>query len=358
MARFVKSSRLATFLSFILVLMGVEAAVQQVRADLPVDPDKWPRTEIAQKLNQLDRAIKKGRRFDVVFAGSSVMAGGVDPIAFSKASGVSSYNAAWAGATSRTSAMWIHDVVDTLVHPEVVVLGLQTGELNDNGPKNQRGFRKFKSAPGYRQAIRKMFMDNVFRWLEEISTSFKYRLAFREPRNFARDKAALKRTRVRKRIGARGRRVEDPTGYHFRDKFKNNFYENNLVRLAFGGREYRAARRLHGQLAESGAQLILMATPVTKDYWRMHDHPKRDKRALRALFRRFQNQTGGTVIDVIDAFPTSVPFRDPVHLDIDARKELARTLADGWQRIAASRGGWFEVKCRGNLRPQCRLISR
>jgi hypothetical protein len=358
MRKFMRSSWMATLCGFVMVFVLVEAITSQVRAGLPVAPGKWPRTEIAQKLDRMDRAISRGHRFDVVFAGSSVMAGGVDPVAFTKASGESSYNAAWAGATARTSVLWLRDVIEPLAAPKVVVLGLQSGELNDNAPKSTRTYRKFVKAPGYKQ-MTSLLRRQPERWLEKVSNFFRYRIAFRSPANlFRKDRAALKDAWARKTIGPRGIRDEEPTGYHFRDKFRRKFYDNNLVNLSFGGKEYRAVARLNRQFARLGVKLIFMATPVTADYYSIHDSPQRDRARYRSLVERFHKETGGTVIDAADAFPTSTPFRDPIHLDIDARAELAEALAEKWPKISTACKEWFKVKCKGNADPECRVNAR
>lgn len=356
MRRFFKHSGFATVIAFVLVFALVESAVRTAHANLPVDPGKWPRIEIAQKLDRMDREISQQREvFDVVFVGSSVMAGGVDPVVFTRASGVSSFNAAWAGATARTSAAWVRNVVHPLAHPDVVVLGIQTGEMNDNGPKNQITYKKFVSAPGYKQTSRAM-SARVTEWLEKLSYFVKFRLAFRTPTSvFNKDKGALERAKVRKEIGERGKRVEKPITYKFRKKFEVNFYDKNLLNFQLGGKEYRSLVKLSKALERRGTKLILIGTPVTEDYYPIHDDPRGAKIEFRGTLRRFQRETGSTVIDAIDAFPTSSPFRDPVHLDIEGRKPFSEALAARWSELATTSGGWYRMSCKGSVSPSCEL---
>lgn len=354
MRRFFRDSGFATLMAFVLVFAVAEGAVRTIHAGLPVDPGKWPRIEIAQKLDKLDRAIRSGRSFDVVLAGSSVMAGGIDPVVFTRHSDVSSYNAAWAGATGRTSAAWIADIIEPLAHPEIVVLGIQTGELNDNGPKNQITYKAFATSPGYEQT-RSSLGGRVTSWFERLSYFFRFRRIFRTPTAvFGKDRAALERTKVRKEVGERGRRVEEPITYVFRDKFAKNFYEKNLVDLHLGGKEYRSLVRLARTLEDRGARLILLGTPVTEDFYSIHDDPAGAKMVFREMLKRFQRDTGATVIEAGDAFPTSAPFRDPVHLDIEGRVAFSKALAETWSKIASHEGGWFTVACRGSSAPVCR----
>lgn len=351
-----RNSGFATFFGFLLVFLLMEATVRQVRANLPVDPGKWPRIEIAQKLDQMDREVARGRNFQVVFLGSSVVAGSIDPVAFTKSSRKSSFNAGFAGSAARVSAAWGRDVVEPLLHPQVFVLGVQSGELNDNGPKNQITYRKFMTSPGYKQTTSD-FARRVEGWLSRLSDFLRYRLAFRTPTSlFGKDKAALEATEVRKEVGARGRRVEEPIEYRIREKFREGFFAKNLVDLSFGGREYRSLVRLHKQLEERGVELVLMSTPVTEDYYQMHEDPEGDRAAFERLLDRFQRDTGATVIDATDAFPSSAPFRDPVHLDVEAREPFSAALGESWEEItSSSSGSRFEVKCEGEAAPRCRV---
>jgi hypothetical protein len=355
MRRFLRNSGFATLFGFLLVFLLMEATVRQVRADLPVDPGKWPRIEIAQKLDKMDREVSRGRNFEVVFLGSSAVAGSVDPVQFTKASHVSSFNAAFAASAARVSAAWGRDVVEPLLHPQVFVVGVQSGEVNDNGPKNQITYRKFMSSPGYKQTTSD-FVLQVEGWLEKLSHFLRYRLAFRTPATlFGKDKAALKATEVRKEVGARGRRVEEPVEYRVREKFREGFFAKNLADLSFGGKEYRSLVRLHRQLKTRGVELVLMSTPVTEDYYQMHEDPEGDRAAFERLLDRFQRDTGATVIDAANAFPTSAPFRDPVHLDVEARGPFSAALGARWEEIVSSSGRRFEVRCRGEVAIECRV---
>src|SRR5687767_14708955 len=77
-----------TLFSFTGVLVLVEALSRFVSPSLPVDPGKWPRIEIAQKLDQMRTYVNDGAEVDVVFAGSSMVAGGVDPVEFNQVTGL------------------------------------------------------------------------------------------------------------------------------------------------------------------------------------------------------------------------------------------------------------------------------
>lgn len=351
-----RASGIISLLSFLLVLAGIDVRVPQPDVGLPVDPAKWPRIEIAQKLDRMDREIGRGEAFEVVFVGSSTMAGGVDPVHFTRASGVSSYNAAWAGATGRTSAMWTLDVVEPLAEPDVIVLGVQSGELNDNGPKLQITHRKFVESSGYRQA-RTILARRSEEKISNLAEWIRYRLSTRKPTaSFKSDRKALRAVDPRKEIGARGRRVDEPVNYRFNLKFQTGFPAKNLAELSYGGPEYRAIVRLHNELADRGVELVVMVTAVTQDYYAVHSDPAGDKRRFHELIRRFRRETGATVIDASGAFPSSEVFRDPVHLDLEGRLALSHALGRRWDAIARADSGWFRVTCGGSPeQPSCRI---
>lgn len=355
MIRFLRDSTLAAVLSFVLVFLVAEVGVRQAEANLPVDPGKWPRIEIAQKLDRLDRAIHRRDRFDVIFVGSSVIAGGIEPVVFTDESGRSAFNAAWAGATARTSAAWVANIIEPLAAPQTIVLGIQTGEMNDNSPKNQITYRKFMRSPGFKQTTESL-TARVTSWFERLSYFVKFRFAFRTPTVlFNKDRGALERAKIRKEIGERGRRVEEPISYAFRDKFATNFYDKNLVDLSLDGPEFQSLVDVALEMQDRGVNFVLIGTPVTDDYWSIHDDPAGDEERFRDALQRFQQETGATVIDAIDAFPTSDPFRDPVHLDVEGRIPFSEALAKKWSDISSADSGWFTVHCRGTTVPSCRV---
>lgn len=341
-----------------MMLIVVELAARMIAPSLEVDPGKWPRIEIAQKLDQIEDLANKGRKVEVLFAGSSMMAGGVDPVAFTEASGRTSYNAAFAGPSMRTITPWVLDVVEPLLRPEIVVVGIQSRELSDNGPKNIVMYEKFVGSPGYKQT-KGAITNRLEGDLEELSHFLKYRRALRTPsRLFASDEAseaALADANVRQVIGERGTRVEDPVDYRSPAKLITGLYEKTLVDFSVGGPEYDALVKLERELDAQGVQLVLLNMPVTDDYWGAHADPEGDRAAYHALIEDFVADTGVTLIDAEDGFGSSVAFRDPVHLDIEGRRALAVALADSWERIAAGRGAGFDLSCDGAAEPDCRL---
>lgn len=352
-----KRNGFVTACSFTAILVAVELASRMIAPSLPVDPGKWPRIEIASKLDQIRDIANSGKKVEVLFAGSSMMAGGIDPVAFTEASGLSSYNAAFAGPSMRTITPWVLDVVEPLLRPDVVVVGIQSRELSDNGPKNEVMYDKFINSPGYKQT-KGTVASRLEGDIEQLSYFLRYRRALREPSQlFATDEAsqqALAETELRQVIGPSGMRMEEPSDYKRPAKLIRGLYEKTLVDFAVGGPEFEALKDLHAGLEAEGVEMILLNMPVTDDYWAAHGDPEADREAYHRLIDDFVAETGVTLIDAEDGFSSSEPFRDPVHLDIEGRQAMAEALAASWARITGG-GGGFALSCDDSAEPSCTL---
>lgn len=356
MLRKINRSGYVSFFSFALVLALLEVSARLAAPSLPVDPGKWPRAEIAQKLDQIHDMVSDRETAEVVFAGSSMMAGGIDPVAFTESSGITSYNAGFAGPTVRTVGPWITGIVEPLLHPKVVVVGIQSREMNDNAPKGETMYDKFITSPGYKQAASSV-ANRLEGELESLSFFLRYRRAFRRPADlFSSDAAALEDAKVRKEIGPRGSRIEEAGTYRATDKFKNTLYRKMLIDFSVGGVEYDALLQLHEDLEARGVRLVVLNMPVTSDYAPIHADPAGDMAAYHEVLDRFASETGVTIIDAEDAFPNSEVFREPIHLDIVARASFARGLAEAWPSVMEAEGGRWRVECDGSEAPTCEVV--
>lgn len=348
-----KRSGIVSTSSFVGVLLLVELIARSIAPGLPVDPGKWPRIEIAQKLDQVRRYLGDGREFDVVFVGSSMVADGVDPVEFVETADVRAYNAAFAGPSMRTITPWTLDIVDPLLQPEVVVLGIQSRELSDNGPKNKAMFEKFMSSPGYRQTTSNLAL-RFAGMLERISYFMRYRRAFREPSQIleADGEAALRAARVRQELGPLGKRIQQDVPYEDSEQFRTSLYEKMLFDFSVGGPEYAALERLYEGLRERGIRLVVVNMPVTPAYWEAHRSPGAEDVYHDAL-ERFLEDRDIAYVDAEDSLKEET-FRNPMHLDVDARKWLARALAGSWEDLTDEGPSRFRMLCWENGR-SCHL---
>ncbi|HEV2755576.1 MAG TPA: hypothetical protein VG318_07340 [Actinomycetota bacterium] len=337
-------SRIGSSSAFFGVLLTVEMIARSIAPGLPVDPGKWPRIEIAQKLDQMRRYIGDGKDVDAVFVGSSMVADGVDPVAFNERADVTAYNAAFAGPSMRTITPWTLDIVDPLLQPEAVVLGIQSRELSDNGPKNKTMFQKFDSSPGYRETTSNIAL-RFAGMLERVSYFMRYRRAFREPSQLleADGEAALRTAQVRLELGPFGQRIQKDVPYEDTEQFRTSLYEKMLYDFEVGGPEYEALQRLYEELRERDVRLILVNMPVTDAYWEAHRSPSAREVYHRAL-ERFLDGADVTFVDAEDAVAVNA-FRNPMHLDVRARKRLARALADSWDDLTGKEPARFTMDC-------------
>lgn len=345
MGRLFNAKYTSTF-SFVTVLLLAEMTSRWLSPSLPIDPGKWPRVEIAQKLEQMRELANNEEPVEVVFVGSSMMAGGVDPVTFSESSGVPSYNAAFAGPSMRTITPWTLDIVVPLLKPKVVVLGLQSRELSDNGPKNAVMYEKFIASPGYREAASNVALQ-IGGKLENFSDFLRNRRILREPSQlFAADsKEALAAAAIRHEIGPRGRRNDTAGEYHSTEKFSQALFDKALVDYEVGGPELAALKDLEAGLRKQGVELIIINMPVTPDYWAAHEDPIGNRAAYRTALADLIEETGVKLVEAEEAFADSEEFRDPMHLDVDARVSLAEALAEAWTEVTDGEGGGFEVVC-------------
>lgn len=355
MMKFARSGY-ATFFSFVFVLGLAEAFTRMFAPTLPAAPGEWPRTEMAQKLDQMRNYDNAGRRFAVVFAGSSMTADGIDPNAFTKAAGKQGYNAAFAGPSVRTIAPWTINVVDPLLHPKAVVLGVQSREMNDNGPKNVRMYQSFQTSPGYKQF--RSATGQLERHLESLSDFLKYRRLFRRPSELLHTTTnPFAGVHLRQQIGPRGARIEDNVNYRNTKKFSQHLYEETLVDFHVGGPEYDSLVNLAERLKAQGIKLIVLTMPVTPAYWQAHQHPVKDKAAFHRIIHKFERATNVTMINAEKAFPDHLPFREPMHLDVEGSAAISRGLGHSWNQIMGAGPGWLRMHCTPGDAPVC-SVSR
>ncbi|MGH2750340.1 MAG: hypothetical protein ACRDK3_05635, partial [Actinomycetota bacterium] len=217
--------------------------------------------EIGQKIEQIDAYEERGEEIEVLFVGSSQMAASINPQLFTDQTGLSSYNAAFAGPSMRTVGRWLLDIVEPKLSPDVVVVGIASRDANDRSRKTKKVHRVFLSSPGYRQETASL-ASQLEGWIEDVSVFMRYRRLMREPATFfERTDDELGEQRVRKQIGERGLRLEEPVDYRFTLKRQRSLGNWTLGNFKTGGREYRAVVEMHDVLEERGVEMVLVSMP-------------------------------------------------------------------------------------------------
>ena len=348
-------SAIVTVVSFLAVLVGAEVAARAWLPKIPPDAHTWPRAEIGQKLEQIDAYEERGEVIDVLFVGSSQMAASTNPQLFTDQTGMSSYNAAFAGPSMKTVGRWLLDIVEPKLSPDVVVVGIASRDSNDRSRKNNNVHEAFVNSPGYRQETASL-ASQFEGWLEDLSVFMRYRRLMREPSTFLdRTDDELGEQKVRMQIGERGLRLESPVDYRFRLKSQQSLGRGTLGNFRAGGREYRAMIEMHDVLEERGVEMVLVNMPLTKDYLGAHDDVDEEMTSYRDFLADIVAATDLAFVDAEKAFETPKAFRDLLHLDVEGRDAFTEALAQAWDDI--SDGAQLLMDCNNKPKPECELYS-
>jgi len=344
---------IVTVASFLAVLVMAEVAARVWLPEIPPDAHTWPRAEIGQKLEQIDAYEERGEAIDVLFVGSSQMAAAINPQLFTEQTGLSSYNAAFAGPSMRTVGRWLLDVIEPKLSPDVVVLGIASRDSNDRSRKNRNVHSAFLNSPGYRQETASLASE-LEGWLEDLSVFMRYRRLMREPATFLdRTDDELPEQEVRMGIGDRGLRLQEPVDYRFTRKGQQSLSKGTLGNFETGGREYRAVVEMHDVLEERGVEMMLVNMPLTKDYLGAHEDVDAEMTSYRDFLADIVAATGVAFVDAEKAFETPKAFRDLLHLDLEGRDAFTEALAQSWDDIPDN--AHMVMECNNKPTPECEL---
>jgi hypothetical protein len=343
-----------TIASLIAIVLAAEVAARVWLPAIPPDTHTWPRAEIGQKLEQIDEYERRGEEIDVLFVGSSQMAAAANPQLFTEKSGLSSYNAAFAGPSMKTVGRWLLDIAEPKLSPEVVVVGIASRDSNDRSRKNNKVHQSFISSPGYRQETASL-ASRFEGWLEDVSVFMRYRRLMREPASFLeRSDDELGEQNVRKEIGARGLRLDQPVNYSNRSTVQRRLGDGTLGNFKTGGNEYRAVMEMHDVLEERGVEMMLVSMPLTADYLEAHEDPEANMASYHDLLRDVVEETGVTFVNGEEAFATSKAFRDLLHLDVEGRDAFTEAFVASWDEL--SEGAQMRMACNNRTAPKCELV--
>jgi len=125
---------LGLVLAFVTVILSAEGAARLVALRLG-DSSGWNDPGLAMQERNMRRVGEDHGGSDVVVLGSSATGEGIDPEQLAQASQAydSAYNAWHAGAPARSLDLLARSLVLPVLRPEVMVIGLTSEQLNDNG---------------------------------------------------------------------------------------------------------------------------------------------------------------------------------------------------------------------------------
>ena len=162
---------------------GACSKALRMRASALPAPLTWASPNLDRKIEQIDALSERGGA-SVVFLGSSAVDSSLDPSALKLAkSNRPAYNASVRGGTIAMVSHWARTVVVPRLRPDVVVLGVASRELDENGAFMSAIERKYFDAPAVRHVDgTENALQIAERRLESASTLFRYRTTIRDPR--------------------------------------------------------------------------------------------------------------------------------------------------------------------------------
>jgi hypothetical protein len=311
----------------LVVVFGAELGLRVVERHFP-EPMQWPSQEAASKVAQMEH-LESETGIDVVLVGSSVVAEGIDPVAYSESAGEVAYNAALSAASMRSTELWMADVVVPLTHPTAVVIGVTGRDLNDNGISQTEFYERLTSSPGYLDMRSpRNPVEEVEEWLLEHSALIRLRPILRDPAAIAVELGFQNPdSDAESDVGPLGSDMSyEGASYPRISDWRSLFLSRHLNSYSVGDAEIDALTRMVSDLRRNGISVLLVNMPVTDDYVGTLPDGERDMAELDLILSDLASATGSGYVDVSEEF-VRLDFRDPAHLTPRAASTLAIELA-------------------------------
>jgi hypothetical protein len=329
-----KVGAIPLFIIFVLLAeLAVRAAAPRIR-----DPLLWPDWEAQNKVAAMD-ALGASGGASVVFVGSSMVNAGFNPelaTTLLKAKRPA-FNAALNGSDMRTTDLWTTKVVVPRLHPKVVVVGFNSGELNDHWQEAQGLYaRMLQSTYGKRIAGKGGVLARLDAWSVDHSYLMRYRSVLRSPVD-----AFVGHDRAQDVQGV------DPLGRFIAlTNFQKRAYSPGLSRQLGiwdevfrnyrpGGLQFAALDDLVKNLTAQGIRVVLVRMPVTKDIVPLHPRGQADRLRFTSVLAHFVATHPVTFIDAEHAIGASPGlFVDPVHLNVVGQRRTTALVIDAVKKPA------------------------
>lgn len=330
--------RLRTAIPLVIVLvllaeLAIRAAAPKLR-----DPLLWPDWEAAHKVTAMDQLAASRGGASVVFVGSSMVNAGFSAELATQLLGGSRpvFNAALNGSDLRMTDVWTRGVVVPRLHPKVVVLGFNSGELNDHWQAPTSLITKMLQSPyGKRAAGVGGPLATIDASLMDRSYLMRYRSVLRSPWDalVGTDKAEKNQ-----RVGRLGR-------FLALRNFQKRPYSPGLATMLGvwdgvfrnyrpGGVQFAALDRLVSFLTERKIRVVLVRMPVTKDIIPLMPRGVADRERFGRAIAGFVSSHPVTFIDAESAIGASTDlFVDPLHLNTTGAVRCTTLVVDDLRRL-------------------------
>jgi hypothetical protein len=317
----------------LLVVAAAELATRQMGPYLP-EPALWADGSTATKVAQMDAIAARSGCVDVVFAGNSMTRDGLDPAYFSAADpeNRSAYNSALDAATPELLAQWVPDEVVPRLHPDTVVIGLTSFDLNGGAAITASALDAYESAPLTRDDLLGR-LEQPF--LERVAL-FRHRVELRDPELVWESVGRLRR----------GEQAEHPDPAGIPDLLGPAGQGLSRADLTYGGsavaqqfvldqllNDYQpsddqaaALEALTQGLRADGSQVVLLLLPVTADYLALHPAGEADYDTFRQQILDIGTATDVPVVDAHDWADSDALFADTHHLNAAGARQFSEYL--------------------------------
>lgn len=286
----------------------------------------WPNWETENKVRAMDRLARRGGAA-IVTVGSSMVQAAVDPQMLSTLFGGErpAFNAALNGATARTLELWIRHVVVPRLHPDIVVFGFNSIEMNDNSLVAQRIYDQFRNARPWRRLedqgrLRRRLL---FR-LERASYLVRFRRYLRRRARFE-SKKRREGHDVSDLGYLRGVGVFEWRSYGIREQ-QRRIWGEALQDYSSGGHEFEALGRMIDYLRGVSIGVLLVRMPITEDWIRLHPREHLDYEGFERSIEEFVPNLGVPFVDLMPGFTSLDDFVDPVHLSPSGKQRFTAEL--------------------------------
>jgi hypothetical protein len=307
-----------------LTILGAEA-IARAMAPLLVAPSRWPTDQISAKAAQIQETSSSGSSADVVFLGSSVVALGIDPVAFNdEEDSLIAFNAALNGASVRGMERWTADVVIPMLNPTIAVIGVITRDLNDRNLSAAEFLQTMAVADGWRDFDERNAFEQMLDNIRDSSAFLRLRPLLRTPATTLR--RTFEGDLVQEEVGPFGSEPEAGVlrPYQF-DEWRSQWRNNHLNDYVIGGIELEALDRLLAKLVSQDIEVWVVEMPIHPDYLLVQPGGDEAIDEFHTLLQSLTTARGVSLVDLRSEFGANA-FRDPAHLDQLAAREMADRL--------------------------------
>jgi hypothetical protein len=311
--------------SVVVLLGATEVALRAVRSKLRPLTD-WDNWEVHHKVAAIDDlAVSAGA--SVVVVGSSTMNAGVDPDMLSRELKWSrpAFNAAVNGAGIRLLELWTMKIIVPRLRPDVVVIGLGTGELNGNNLIAKRLLNTMERSPAWRALVAGSQGHRLLDRIRSKLLLIRYRRFLGRRSMFQAD--PFQRGTACRRLGLlRFFLVFRYREYQIEDK-QLEIWREALNDYAIGDDDITSLHRLISGLRAAGVTPLIVRTPAAPDWVGLHPHGDADVERFDAVIASAAKIDGVAFVDLAPRFPTLEDYADPVHVNGRGQERFTAFLA-------------------------------